>query len=125
MTKIYAAFGLIAAILAMSSAEYRAAENTAAEMHSIIEKAELSAREESKETEKYCREISDVWNAHKPVLQLFLPHAELDQTDIAVNAAAVYAEVNDYDNVRVQLAELHDHVHSLSESEKISIYNLM
>lgn len=125
MTKIYTALGLIAAILAISLAEYRAAENTAVEMHSIIEKAELSAREESRETEKYCREISDVWNTRKPVLQLFLPHAELDQTDIAVNAVTVYAEVEDYENVRVQLAELHDYVHSINESEKISIYNLM
>ncbi len=125
MTKVYAAVILLALILAAGFAESKAVGNTADEMLALIVSADDAAQHESGELHELCLETNALWKSRKPTLELFLPHTELDETDIAADALVLYSGLNDYPNARASLFELKNRMESLKGSEDINLINLL
>ena len=128
MTKVYAALALLAVIIAAGAAEYRISIKTADEMLSAIEDVSYtleSSTDSTKASVEICCDIRDKWQNRRTPLMLFLPHADIDITDIAAEKLVVYAESGDEEQIKITLAELENQMHNLKDNEGINIYNFL
>ena len=125
MTKIYTALALLAAIIGLGAAEYREAVAAASDLLETVEAADDAAKRGDGELIELSQKTAASWEEHKRTLELFLPHGELDLTDLAAEQLIVYAECGDYKNARIALTEIANSAHALHDNEIITIYNLM
>lgn len=125
MKKLYAAAALLAVIIAVGFAEHKAANDAAESVLTAADRASEAAYSESGELEELCKNARDEWNRRKPVLELFLPHQALDETDITAEKLVIYADLGDRSSTLITLSELKNRMIALRESEEVDIYNLL
>lgn len=122
MTKMYIALALLAVIVAAGFTEYTATRNAADEVLAYIEQAKESSGEDAAEL---CRQARDVWHERKPLLQLFLPHPDLDAADVAIEKLLIYSQLHDSANTKIYLSEFEERIYAIKDGEEISIFNFM
>ena len=126
MKKVYAAIFLLAIIVSAGVTERIIANRTAEDILAAVSRTE-KACEHNDQGELYelCVDTKRRWEAHKPSLELFFPHADIDCADVSTEKLVIYAKDLDYIHLKATLAELKCAMTALKESENITIYNLM
>lgn len=125
MTRVWIAFGILAAILWAAFTQYNMATETSDEIMDILEKTELSAKANSAETEKLCEELYNIWDNKKEKLAVFLPHDELDETSTNIERILRLAQKGKYDWLYIECAELKGRMEELRETELVKLHNIL
>ena len=124
MNKLWSAFGVTVIIFVLAFTELFLTKSTADDILEIIDKAEISAKNSSEDTEKLCGEIKDLWDDKKSKLQIFLSHSDIDSIDISIESIKRYCEEKRFDKAYVECGVLKNRVNSLKDGEEINIINI-
>ena len=124
MTKIWTALGITILIFTLAFTELNLTKDTSDVLVEIIEKTEISAKNNSNETESLCGDIKDLWDKRKFELELFLPHNEMDQIDISIENLKRYCEIGNFEKVYIECGILKNYINSMVDSEGINFHNL-
>ena len=124
MNKLWSALGVAVIIFMLAFTELNLTKNTADDILEIIDKTEISAKNSSQDTEKFCGEIKDLWDNKKSKLQIFLSHSDIDSIDISIESIKRYCEEKRFDKAYVECGVLKNRVNSLKDGEEINIINI-
>lgn len=124
MNKLWSALGVTVIIFVLAFTELFLTKSTADDILEIIDKAEISAKNSSEDTEKLCGEIKDLWDDKKSKLQIFLSHSDIDSIDISIESIKRYCEEKRFDKAYVECGVLKNRVNSLKDGEEINIINI-
>ncbi len=69
-------------------------------------------------------ELSDYWNKRIPILKLSLSKNELDEIQLAINEAQIFAENLDIEEYKISMARLRRAIESIKKREEFSIENI-
>ncbi len=125
MTRVWVALGLLAVIFTLAFTEYNLTANTSDAISEIIEKTEISAKNNSDETERLCGEMMNLWENKKLYLAMFLSHEEIDDINISLDRLEKFCEQKEYEKVYVECGTLSCRIESLKETEKVSMNNIL
>ena len=123
MNKLWSALAVTIIIFLLAFTEFFVTKNTADNILEIIDKTEISAKNSSEDTEKFCGEIKNLWENNKSKLQIFLPHGDIDNIDISIERIKRYCEEDRFDKAYIECGVLKNRVNSLKDGEEISLVN--
>lgn len=124
MTKVWIALAITAAIFTMAFSEMKLTQSVSDSIADIINKTEISAKSNSKNTEKLCGEIKELWNSKKSKLEMYLSHNEIDQIDISIEKLIRYCEQLKFENVYIECGVLKTNIEALKDGEEIVFHNI-
>ena len=124
MNKLWSAFGVTVIIFVLAFTELFLTKSTADDILEIIDKTEISAKNSSQDTEKFCGEIKDLWDNKKSKLQIFLSHGDIDSIDISIESIKRYCEEDRFDKAYIECGVLKNRINSLKDGEVINFVNI-
>lgn len=124
MNKLWSALGVAVIIFMLAFTELNLTKNTADDILEIIDKTEISAKNSSHDTEKFCGEIKDLWDNKKSKLQIFLSHGDIDSIDISIESIKRYCEEDRFDKAYIECGVLKNRINSLKDGEVINFVNI-
>ncbi len=124
MNKLWSALGVAVIIFMLAFTELNLTKNTADDILEIIDKTEISAKNSSQDTEKFCGEIKDLWDNKKSKLQIFLSHGDIDSIDISIESIKRYCEEDRFDKAYIECGVLKNRINSLKDGEVINFVNI-
>ena len=124
MNKLWLALGVAVIIFILAFTEFNLTKNTADDILEIIDKTEISAKNSSQDTEKFCGEIKDLWDNKKSKLQIFLSHGDIDSIDISIESIKRYCEEDRFDKAYIECGVLKNRVNSLKDGEEVNFVNV-
>ena len=124
MNKLWSALGVAVIIFMLAFTELNLTKNTADDILEIIDKTEISAKNSSEDTEKFCGEIKDLWDNKKSKLQIFLSHGDIDSIDISIESIKRYCEEDRFDKAYIECGVLKNRINSLKDGEVINFVNI-
>ncbi len=125
MTRVWTALGILVVLLGLAYTEYRLTTDTARQLLSVLEEAEISAETHSPEASGLCGDLEEIWDKRKNHLAMFLPHDEIDEISTSLSKLAVLAKQKDYYSFEVECAVLREKVTSLGETQLITAHNIL
>ena len=124
MNKLWSALGVAVIIFMLAFTELNLTKNTADDILEIIDKTEISAKNSSQDTEKFCGEIKDLWDNKKSKFQIFLSHGDIDSIDISIESIKRYCEEDRFDKAYIECGVLKNRINSLKDGEVINFVNI-
>lgn len=124
MTKVWTALAITVLIFTLAFTELFLTENVSDNILETLDKTEISAKDNSENTERLCGEIQNLWNSKKNRLEIFLSHGDIDQIDISIENIIRYCEQSEFDKLYIECGVLKNHMNSLKDSETINLHNI-
>ncbi len=123
MTRVWIAFGMLGAILALSFTEYFLCKDTSEQLLSLTH--EIEKTDDAEIIDEYCRRMQDIWNSRKSALEIFLYHSDADDIENSLETIRRLAELDNIETIYMECGTLGNKLTSMKEAEIIQPHNIL